>query len=168
MGTHKVRQYGRESLEMNDETSWPTQQPDAQPRRESNDNQDNTKQPWGEPPPKAPRAVLGEPHQNAAQPNDTLRTTGQHNGSPKRMQSTPGKNLHQKRQRAILGRTFIRMHNPNDQQHETSERILQPTELQKQHKPVLGEPPPEPPRHHSGKTLQNAPAKPTEAAYICV
>ncbi|MQL90505.1 hypothetical protein Taro_023089 [Colocasia esculenta] len=36
----------------------------------------NTGQLWGEPPPKAPRDVLGEPHQNAAQPNDTLQTTG--------------------------------------------------------------------------------------------
>ncbi|MQL68653.1 hypothetical protein Taro_000920 [Colocasia esculenta] len=44
--------------------------------RESNDNQNNTKQPWGETPPKAPRAILGEPHQNTAQPNDTLRTIG--------------------------------------------------------------------------------------------
>ncbi|MQL94413.1 hypothetical protein Taro_027067 [Colocasia esculenta] len=41
--------------------------------------------------------------------------TGQHNGGPKRTQSTPGKNLCQKRQRAILGRTFTRMHNPHDQ-----------------------------------------------------
>ncbi|MQL87084.1 hypothetical protein Taro_019618, partial [Colocasia esculenta] len=36
----------------------------------------NTGHLWGEPPPRAPRAILGEPHQNAAQPNGTLRTTG--------------------------------------------------------------------------------------------
>ncbi|MQM11074.1 hypothetical protein Taro_043977 [Colocasia esculenta] len=63
--------------------------------------------------------------------------------------------------RVILGRTFTRIHNPTTKQHRPSERTLQQAELQKQCKQVLGEPPPEPPRHRSGKTRQNAPAKPT-------
>ncbi|MQL75212.1 hypothetical protein Taro_007582, partial [Colocasia esculenta] len=91
-------------------------EPLAERKRESSDNQNNTEQLWGEPPPKAPRAVLGEPHQNVAHPNGTQhKPQGQHNGGPKQTRSTPGKNLHQKRQRAILGRTFTRMHNLNDQ-----------------------------------------------------
>ncbi|MQL69256.1 hypothetical protein Taro_001546 [Colocasia esculenta] len=67
---------------------------------------------------RANRAVLGEPHQNVAQPNGTLRTTMAQN------------------------------------EHRPSERTLQQAELQKQHKPILGEPPPEPPGTVPGKTTR--------------
>ncbi|MQL74586.1 hypothetical protein Taro_006950 [Colocasia esculenta] len=113
--------------------------------RESSDNQNNAKQLWG------------EPHQNASQPNDTLRitratqwwpeTNTEHSleePPPEATKGDPGKNLHQ---------------NARSKQYGPPERTLQPTERQKQCKPVLGEPPPEPPRHRSGKTRQNAPAK---------
>ncbi|MQL96750.1 hypothetical protein Taro_029430 [Colocasia esculenta] len=59
---------------------------------------------------------------------------GQDNGGPKRTQSTPGKNLHQKQERAILGGTFTRIHNPNDQTTQTfrentaSSRIAEATQ----------------------------------------
>ncbi|MQM19729.1 hypothetical protein Taro_052740 [Colocasia esculenta] len=78
---------------------------------QAHDNQNNTKQLWGEPPPKAPRAVLGEHHQNAAQPNGTLRTTGatqrwpetntEHSWEeppPETTKEDPGKNFHQNAQ----------------------------------------------------------------------
>ncbi|MQL88132.1 hypothetical protein Taro_020692 [Colocasia esculenta] len=52
----------------------------------------------------------------------TMRQAGQRNSqtgnttvAPKQTQSTPGKNLHQKQQRAILGGTFTKMHNPMTQ-----------------------------------------------------
>ncbi|MQL90100.1 hypothetical protein Taro_022686 [Colocasia esculenta] len=46
-------------------------------------------------------------------PNQTthFESRGQLNSGPKRTQSTPGKNLCQKRQRAILGITFTRTRN---------------------------------------------------------
>ncbi|MQM01721.1 hypothetical protein Taro_034483, partial [Colocasia esculenta] len=88
------------------------------------------------------------------QPNQTthFKPQGQHNGSPKRTPSTPGKNLCQNQQSAILGRTFTRTHKskqPNNMDHQRE--TLQQAKLQKQRKQVLGEPPPEPPRHRSGK-----------------
>ncbi|MQM02031.1 hypothetical protein Taro_034793 [Colocasia esculenta] len=82
-----------------------------QPKRVNSDNQNNTKQLWGEPPPKAPRAVLGEPRQYAAQPNGTLQTTEATQRWPKTNRESsweepplevtkgdPGKKLHQNAQ----------------------------------------------------------------------
>ncbi|MQL68728.1 hypothetical protein Taro_001014, partial [Colocasia esculenta] len=163
-------------------------------QRESSDNQNSTKQLCGEPPPKAPRAILGEPHQIAAQPNDTLQTTRatqrereqrqpkQHEAalrrtSTKSAKSRPGRTspdrsptkrhtsnhkgnttVAQNKHKALLGRTSARSdkgrfwEEPSPEcttqmtkQYRPSERTLQQAELQKQHKSVLGEPPPEPP-----------------------
>ncbi|MQM06170.1 hypothetical protein Taro_038991, partial [Colocasia esculenta] len=117
-------------------TDSPTNNNDSSsPLRESSDNQSKHKAALGRTSAKKSREPSWE-NLTRTQPNRTthFKPQGQHNGGPKQTQSTPGKNLRQKQQRAILGRTFTRMHNPTTKQHGPSEKILQPTELQKQHK----------------------------------
>ncbi|MQL98066.1 hypothetical protein Taro_030770 [Colocasia esculenta] len=76
--------------------------------RESSDNQNKHKAALGRTSTKSTKSRSGRTLPERSPTNDTLQTIGQHNGSPKQTPSTSGKNLPQKRQRVILGRTFTR------------------------------------------------------------
>ncbi|MQL90478.1 hypothetical protein Taro_023068, partial [Colocasia esculenta] len=84
---------------MTNKTSWPTQAATTETTRSS--PRENLH-------PKAPRAILGEPHQDTAQPNGTLQTAGatqrwpetitKHSWEelpPEATKGDPGKSLHQ-------------------------------------------------------------------------
>ncbi|MQM09798.1 hypothetical protein Taro_042679 [Colocasia esculenta] len=132
-------------------------------RNEQRDNLANTAaRPWGEPPPKRAKS---RPGRTSPERSPNKRHTSDHRGN-----TTVARNEH----RALLGRTSTRSdkgrswEEPSPEcttqttkQHKPSEKTLQQAELHKQRKQVLGELPPEPPRHHSRKTRQNALAKPT-------
>ncbi|MQL86581.1 hypothetical protein Taro_019116, partial [Colocasia esculenta] len=79
--------------------------------------------------------------------NDSSSLPRERAATTKTTQGSFGENLHQKRQEPSW-ENFTRTR-PNQTTH--FEPQGKHNELQKQRKPVLGEPPPEPPRHPSGK-----------------
>ncbi|MQL74545.1 hypothetical protein Taro_006901, partial [Colocasia esculenta] len=109
------------NLETTNKTSWPTRQPDARTWREREQQQPKQHEAASGRTSTKKRQELSWENLTRTRPNQTahFKSQGQLNSGPKRTHSTPGKNLRQKRQRAILGRTFTRIHNPHDQRTQT-------------------------------------------------
>ncbi|MQL82402.1 hypothetical protein Taro_014878 [Colocasia esculenta] len=89
--------------------------------KESNDNQNNTKQPWGEPPPKSAKS---RPRRTSPERGPTKLHTSNHRGN-----TTVARNKHE----AILGRTSTRSDKGRSWEEPSPECTTQTT---KQHRPL--------------------------------